>query len=147
MPLRLFLLVSRGTLPLPAGSQRKICNSAPVGDAAHLGVGAEVTDQLDTIETATHGLHLLLSRISGTACRTRPGYGPAKSFDKPKIRSGTRISAWADQGAQDQAVFGWVAVVAGTHSHRPKALGAVQLDGGPIRLAHLEVQLPHPVVS
>src|SRR6266581_1435696 len=54
MPVRLFLLLPAISRPLPAGSQGERGHTGTVIRAAHLGIGPQIPDELDLIETAAH---------------------------------------------------------------------------------------------
>src|SRR5258705_68987 len=54
MPVRLFLLLPAISRPLPAGSQGESGHTGTVIRATHLGIGPQIPDELDLIETAAH---------------------------------------------------------------------------------------------
>src|SRR5688500_13622502 len=71
VPFGLFLLVPGGPFPLPAGGQGAVGDPASIGGAADFGIGAQVADQLNTIEAAGHGI-LLTRGIRATGLGNSP---------------------------------------------------------------------------
>src|SRR6266851_1160580 len=137
MPVRLFLLLPTGAGPLSARCDRQRCDAGAVIRAAHLGIGTQVPDQDDFIETAAHNNLRRLCRSGSKGCPTLYKSQVILSIKDTPLVPKLCITS------QDDGILRRPPVVLLPATRLLEPMGGIERASRCVRLAHLEVDLPN----